>query len=370
MTAPVTVGLTKYAYLKGARNALHAFGLIPDEDHTVRNLALGGTAALPFAGLIGRRASRITPESGPHIANIEELARRAQPGDVLLSADTGRLRDTSLGGTDFAHTSPVLGKRQGVGVLGMPTTERSTQTLEQLLKSAPSVTAPTELFGSDRLVLLRPKTPYTPEQLRAFTARGLRGSAQVFSSTHALQSGLRELFLPKLKAFETPVSACEGPICSSLTAKALEAGVKPSVSGKALEHALPYDFARSDAFDVIGHAATPTAKKITSKASLLARQLGLRTAIGLGSAGALYAATEDPALVAGAGGAALTPILLRRLLGKGSKGRFALPPFLRALALSPNIGAIRKKILTRSIPLALAGGGLSYLAGQRALGDT
>jgi hypothetical protein len=65
----------------------------------------------------------------------------------------------------------------------------------------------------------------------------------------------------------------------------------------------------------------------------------------------------------------LAPTLTRRLIGGGSRGRFAVPPFLRAFNISPQVGAIRRKILTRSLPLALAGGGLAYLAGRQLRGD-
>lgn len=40
---------------------------------------------------------------------------------------------------------------------------------------------------------------------------------------------------------------------------------------------------------------------------------------------------------------------------------------LRAFKRSPNVGAIRSKILSRSLPIALTGGGLAYLAGRQAL---
>ena len=358
------------SYKYGASSARKFLGLEPEEDHTVRNVAIGGIATTPFAGLIGRKKIHITPESGPRFENIEALSHHAQPGDILLSADTGNPAGTSIGGTDIAHASPVVGTRQGHGLISLPSTEKLPPTdVEGMLKRAPEATEPTKLFGSDRLVLVRPKTPYTPEQLRTFTERGLQEGERIFSSPHAIHSAFREIYFPKLKVLESNKPKCEGPICSSISANALEAGGKPSITGKPLEHALPYDFARSDKFDVIGHAVAPGARKVTSRASQLARQIGLRAALGLGGAGALYAATEDPAIAMGAGGAALTPMLARQLLGSGSKSRFALPPFLRAFNVSPNVGAIRRKILARSLPLALAGGGLTYLAGRHFLGD-
>lgn len=62
-------------YSQGRDRARSALGL--DEEHTVRNIALGATAAAPFAGLIGRGPIQITPESGPRFSSLKSLEHHA-----------------------------------------------------------------------------------------------------------------------------------------------------------------------------------------------------------------------------------------------------------------------------------------------------
>lgn len=355
----------------------------PAASHTARNLAVGGAALSPFLGAIGQRPVQHDPLLNTRIRrykSMAELARDAKPGDMLLTSKPEgsfwKYTIAPLTGSEFYHVQPVVGRRGGMGTstsagsFSDPSFAADTQ--KQLLQQ--SLKIPEELMneGYPDAVLLRPKTPMTPDQLKAFKKDMMARAQAEFNRKNAVGSWLHDLFVPKLKMFEKGknMPTCEGGICSSAPAMAYnEAGIQIA-KGKAARNAFPGDFLRSDALHAVGayvpnkYKPNPILRRATPYLT--------RGAIGAGLAGTLYAGTEDPALLAAVPGMALGSAAggqIERLLRQKKK---AVPSFRQGVlvdlleATPLQRERMLRRLLTGRVPGALLGGALAY-GGGRAL---
>jgi hypothetical protein len=349
------------------------------ESHALRNTLMAGAAASPFAGLIGQKPLIHDPHLNanvPRAKSYQEISRMAQPGDVLMTGKPGGSFWKSvikpLSGSEFYHAQPVVGRRgqHGTTVSAGQFTDPSfdgwsqksildadAKTVSQLMKSEyPDVT------------LLRPKKSMTAEQIKKFQTNAFRRSRQGYDNVAAVRSWAKDMFVPKLKMFEDKKGpgACVGDICSTLPAKAYAAAGQNVIHGKSTADAFPSDFLRSEHLEPV--AAHVQGDYKMSPGMRRAMPYMTRGAMGLGLAGATYAASRDPALASVPLGLMAGNSLANRL-APHLKGE--TPPWLTLGAqLWDTKGKARNKLLKgfleRRLPLTLAGAGASYL-GTRAI---
>lgn len=361
--------------------------------------AVGAAALSPFAGLIGRQKMRHDPlqgAQGVEYKDLRSLSRAAQTGDVLLtSKPSGSLFKsviTPAGGSQFYHAQPVTGTMDGHGytlsagdLAGQdikPSQAKHWDTRIDKYFKQPSVQY------SDA-VLLRPKTPMTKEQIKALQTEYGKRVVRDYDNTKALSTFARELFVPKLDSLARlrPETVCEGNVCSTLPAMAhQEATGKRVVPGKASQDIFPTDFLRSSEYELVGSHVTPETRALEGtlrrKLAPWLLRAGLGTALGAGT----YAATEDPSILAAAGGAyagnklldtAFTSETLRdklpeRVLKHLPVDAYDKYPTLweaAETALSterntPSGRALMSNLLKRRLPAIALAGGMGYGAGK------
>lgn len=375
-------------YGQGVSKALRWLGLqdSPEESHLGRNIAMGAAATTPFLGLIGQQRLRHNPLLNPDIrrGSLEELARRARAGDVVVTGKGGS-PVTSLTGNELWHAEPVLGRRggKGIGVSGGELTPRQLRLAgelhperaahyEELAKAIEKDPRQLEkhiepldkrLRGvqQDRLVLLRPKKELSPAQIEKLRRVGYSEAIKPYQIRRAFSTQLKDWFLPKIPGLERlGRTQCSGNICMTPAAHGFESvhGGTPVVPGKAAKDVISSDFLRSKHYEPVMAHIDEAAAKNYGKLHRLG-SLGTRAALGLGLAGSIYGLTEDPATAAIPVGAAGAPALARKAFG------FKTFRPLRQLLKHDSKRSLRlKNISRRTLPLMLAGGLGSYLAAR------
>lgn len=384
-------------YSRGRDRARSALGL--DEDHTLRNIAVGGAAAAPFMGLIGQKKLLHDPHMGakPMLGqmDVHKLMMEAQPGDIVAySLGKGGKQGIypqlfeSLLGTPYHHVEAVVGKHEGLYgksiAPGQELTGDITSSVPEQLNRVKTIGQHAAEGGYRDVILLRPKQfmesggQITPE-IQRFIDRGVLAGREPFVLPRGIKGVLRDLFIPKIRGLtdrsttQALGDAYKGMVCSTGTCEALAAGTgqrSPVVPGKGAREVLPPDFLRSPNLRLIAHAPGPEAITQAGKYKRLARNLGIRAGIGLGLAGATYGISEDPTATALAAGAA-TPWLVRGALGKRLEHPMTQLPKLKHLVYSytgPSefSKAIQKGFRRRTLPLMAAGGLAAYLAARKA----
>lgn len=392
-------------YKLGARTLRQRLGLQePEKDHTVRNVAMGAAAASPFMGLIGQKPITKDPHINPSIrrTTLREISELARPGDVVVSSEPHwsgwKLFQTPVTGTEFYHAFPVVGQRQGRG------TDVTAGELYDPKRKKPLTTTGAkrqlEELQSDMrrqkyrdVMLMRPDQPLNPDQVKAFQEETLRRAQTKYAPSRGVRAFLRDIFVPKVKGLENISPTCEGNVCSTLPSQAHKTVTGTNlVPGKPAKSILTADYLRE------GSKLKPIAAHIRSTPRFSPRAmrtlgLGLRGGLGLGLAGGTYAVSEDPALAAVPLGLALTPTLGRRVAARLAERRAQraaetagekITPALLTTARKRGYNVFRplghainyigdmsqtarlklKGIGKRTIPLALAGGLASYLAGK------
>lgn len=402
-------------YKLGVSDALARLGLAEpeEESHLARNVALGGLAAAPFAGLIGRQKLIHDPHAGAEVAkakDLYELSRRARAGDVLVAGSPKwsgwKMVQSPITGSPFFHADQVVapgryflaGERfvdpkdftDKKGVLDKVKYEAELKRQAELPpRRAIWQSSHIPQYGQhgyEDVMLMRPKKKLTPAQLSALKREAARGAQLPYEFSVGTKGVAKELFLPKLNIWQKlrnlvqrnkPV-VCKGNVCSTLPAQSLhDAGVvEQVVRGKAPQSVLSADYLRSGAFEPVMHWRSPTAAPEMSAKALRRLGLGVRGALGLGLAGTAYGLSEDPLLGAGVLGTAATPTAIRALLDlkKRGLGYETFRPLSRGMSDINRIAeggkdAIKglkglKRIGGRTIPLALAGGLATYLGAK------
>ncbi len=270
--------------------------------------AVGVAAASPFGGLIGRKKILHDPlqgAEGKNFRTLSELSRQARPGDVLVTSKPAgslfkRFIDP-IGGSQFYHAQPVVSRKNGAGqtLSAGDLSDWQYANPKDALHDAHSI--PYSLNNAVNqypdAVLLRPKTPFTREQLEQLKTSYGERAVRDYDNTQAMKTGLRELFVPKLDFLtkKRPEVQCEGNVCSTLPSMAhYEATGRRVIPGKASQDVFPTDFLRSQEYELVGSRVTPETAALQSK---LRRRLApwlLRGGLGAGLAATTYAATENP----------------------------------------------------------------------------
>ncbi len=377
----------------------------PEEDHTVRNVAMGVAAASPFGGLIGRKPIIHDPLQGAvgeNYASYSDLAKAGKPGDILLmSKAKGSVFKNVIdpgGGSQFYHAQPVVGRKRGRG-----TTYSAGDQADISWKT--EAAADPKWRGRDYAsriddyvkgpvynysdgVLLRPKKPMSKgtqaKYLNALDARVPRD----YDGVQGFKAWMRDMFIPKIKGISDrrPDTICEGNVCSTMPAMAYhEATGRRVVPNVAAQDTMPVDYLRAQDYELVGSYVTPETRALQNKWTRKVAPLALRAGIGAGLAGSIYAGTEDPALIAGVAGAAYARPTLDMTMSRGGWGYENMPAKWRdaldrngiyqqfptaweaadsVLTKAPAAKGTMGKYLTRSLPLTVGTGALAYGAAK------
>lgn len=370
-------------------------------------VAVGAGLAVgsPFLGLIGQRKLVHDPHINENIRKLtlKELGRQARPGDVVLSSRPRwggfKVTQTPVSGSEFYHASPVYGRRGGLGTIidagdfGYDNPPRPT--ISGVSRIATPAPRHFSGHGYSDLVLMRPDKKLSPAQLKklqkALTARAY----QQYSVPVGAKAMLKELFVPKIKAFSkdlaksTPEAIrCSGTMCSALPSEAMaEAGILKNIAkGKGPSEVLPADFLRA------GSGYSPVGAVIKQKRALSAVSRALypyaaRAGIGLGIGGTIYGTYKDPVATAGVLGGMMTPSIMRALATRAVQygqhktkneamsavgnqlpklKRLVLEAFTPDPEITPELARkLKLRFATRTLPIGLLGGLGSFLAAKK-----
>lgn len=336
-----------------------------------RNLGVGALAASPFMGMIGEKKIIHDPHLNKDIKrydSIGDLGRVAQPGDVVMTSKRqGSLWKRliqPLSGSEFYHSQPVVDRRGGSArtlSAGEYThksfADHSTRDIRKGLESLPDL-AKRENYQD--MVVLRPKKPLTEAEMKIFRDEALARSRTKYDFGGAVKSWLHDAFVPKFEGLGGKSRPrCDGDICSTLPAEALNAVGRKVGVGKAPGRAFPTDFLRSENFQAVGAVTNGKGK---SDLYRRAAPIATRAALGLGLAGAGYAAYENPTLAAAPVGAAAGAYAANRMFGNKARPMLDLLTDLgKGKARMRAMGQIGGKVL------GTAAGGAAAYYGTKAL---
>lgn len=357
---------------------------VPPEDDegmsTGRKALIGAAAASPFAGLIGQQPMQHDPlqgAKGKNYASMEELARDAQPGDVLLtSKPKGSMFKNvimPLGNSQLYHAQAVTRAPGGMGrtlsvpdLFGEDIPEGQGHHYDYAI---PEYMADPNV-NYDSAVMVRPKTPMTPEQLEVFQKAVGERATHHYDSSKALGTFFRDMFVPKVPWLQNhrPDTVCEGNVCSTVPAQAYhEATGKRVVPNKPAQDTFPTDFLRSNEYELVGSHISPEVRALENTPWRKIAPLAIRGGVGLGMAGLAAGATEQPEVAGGVGGVLGTNALLNRVVPTPVEDAAPLiPSYMDVLHHGEQFGGegltsapARKEMarfLTRRVPLLAAGG--------------
>lgn len=367
-------------------------------------------AGSPFLGLIGQKPIIHDPYQNKNIKrmNWDQLQRAARPGDMILTnkrQGTGWKTTQTPQGSEFYHAQPVVARRGGRGLSASAGenvySELRNLSPKQLLDYTRNIkTLARENHYSD-VMLMRPDTPLTSAQQKAFGEEALKRSRNPYDKIRAGTAWLKDIFLPKIGPGSTDIPKgyqCKNDVCSTLPANAYaKATGKSPFPGKLPGDILPADYLRE------GSGYRPVGARLSyegiSPERMRMRNLGMRGGIGAGLGLGTYAAIEDPYSIPTLPAAVLTPVLAQKIMEQVkkrkalSKVKGTVSPKLRESILDkarhssqvafPSFNAlldagkdsskesvkIRSNMLRRSLPLGLLGGagvyGLSQLLKNR-----
>jgi len=374
------------AHEAGVGYALEKLGLFSHEDkgHPLRKVLTTAGAVAPFLGYVGKQRLINDPNYGakPLVGrqSVHELMQEAQPGDVVVYRNGLPLDKLSpyATGSHWSHIEPVVGKHEGLYGTTALIGEPGTKTIGERFADP--------RFKSQELALLRPKLflnnagHITPE-MRDFIETAQTESPKSWELARSIRSGLSDIFMPKIPGFTERRHArvqggryC-GQNCATSTGEAMTAATgqaAPVVRGKGPRDLLPADFMRSKDFQLISHTFNPEIEHLTG-AEALTRGLGARAGIAALLAGGAYTMGADPTVAAGMLGG-LVPSAVRTLgrLEPGTLPKFK--HFTRAImnpqgteeALRVPAALIKRRFLTRTLPLGIGAGALAWLATRKA----
>lgn len=363
-------------------------------DIDTQDAIVGGAAVSPFLGMIGQQRLKHDPLRNKNVKrmSLDDLARQAQPGDVVLTSKPKSLWKTfqaPFQGSEFYHAQPIVGRRGGRGTTASAGNYRDKYYRKQNYKD---FLDEVETLGNEMkaekykdAIIMRPKKKMSPAEHKKFIEQSLDRVRTDYDMDRAKSSWLRDLFVPKVKPFDrgksskikykgnVPVS-CEGNICSTVPAQAYSEATGRNIVRKPGSHTLPTDYLRSNEYVPVGAHISDAAQKARRIQPYLARG-----AMGAGLAGGAYALTEDPALAAGAAGAVGGSMLAERVMNARGAAKGLSPskvnyPSLRTTAydmLNADNRGQKIKALGRlakyNLPATAAGAGLAYLGGRKLL---
>lgn len=272
--------------------------------------AVGVAGASPFAGMIGQERLKHDPTRGAkmqHFQDMEELSRRARPGDIILTSkakSSYKKPQSWMFGSEYYHAQPVVGRRgdHGTTVSAGDYPEKKYKRMSPQAFGRKIETVKDMMAGEayTDAVLLRPKRKLTPVELERFVASTIDRSKAKYTKTRAVSAYVKDVFLPKLipagllnrHGGITPT--CVGDVCSTAPAQALTSATGRSVvRGKAAKDVMPADFLRSEHFKPVGKVGTG-ARRVSAL-----RPLALRAGLGAGLAGLTYGVMRAAKAISG-----------------------------------------------------------------------
>lgn len=287
--------------------------------------AMGVAGMSPFAGMIGEQPIRHDPLQGAEghtFETLRDLENAARSGDVvLMSKPEGSFFKNVImpsGDSQFYHAQPITHTDKGRaytvsagdlhGVYDNPEALRDPDTLFGAVKEKNWTL--TDYMSSGHhpytdAVLLRPKKPMTPEELRRFKEAIGDRATRIYDDDKGIGTFFRNTFVPKHDFFTRgrPDTVCEGNVCSTMPAQAYhEATGRDVIPGKRAQDVFPTDFMRSGEFDQVGSHVSPKTRALEKTWLRRAAPWLLRGGMGAGLALGTYEATEHPAEAGAVGG--------------------------------------------------------------------
>jgi len=359
--------------------------------NAVKGGIIGAAASAPFLGMIGEKKFVHDPRTNPHIPrtnSLEEIQRAAQPGDVVLTTRGGmnpyKTPQSLITGSDYFHAEPVVHNKGGIGhaitSASLYGTPKSTQ---EVMESAVPIGSginivdpehPSALTGEDNLILMRPKTPLTPEQQAKYIEDFIPRTQTPYSSETAIGNWFKNVLVPKgNKVVHDPSCANAGDICSTAVSRSYEAATgNPVVPHKPTHETMPSDLLREgSAFEpVMYRFNTPEALEASKVVQKIHTPIAARAALGLGTAGLAYGATEHPEVAGGVAGGLASTNAMRKVMELAHREKMNRPAaYFKANSQLPSgwnmldeIGMPKGKVapavgkfLTRTVPVAAAG---------------
>jgi hypothetical protein len=381
-------------YKLGVSSALARLGLTQpeEESHLGRNIAMGAAAGLPFLGLIGQKKLLHDPLRTPEqfegvrrYKTLRGLEHAVGPGDILVAGNPGwegwKAVQSPTTGSHFYHAdiAPSQGKYMPAGELYSTRPERMERRRGWSPREAFRRAGRLRDYPYEDVVVLRPRQALTPEQVKRLREIIKEQALRPYEASVGAQSVARDVFVPQTvgKANPGPV-VCKGNVCSTMPARAYEELGMPLLS-KPGQRVTAADLLRSELLEPVAYRTAPEARAAARTMRMMPYLT--RGALGAGLAASVYGLSEDPALAAVPIGMAAAPALTRGAMdlagmspavanalrlntkspyGWGTRVFEAAPSLLSGLK-EPGV---LKSFLTRTTPLALAGGLAAYLGAK------
>jgi hypothetical protein len=221
-------------------------------------LAAAGVGALPLAGLIGQKKIQHDPYFNKSIPRMsrKELERLAQPGDILVAGKSGfepyKFPQEIVTGSSFYHAEPVVTRWKDRGltmdaghIYGMdgPEKTRSLKVMEDYAR---------DFSPHENMVLLRPKKPLSPEQMKSYLKDITWGGSNKYQVPNTVSAWLHDLLAPKVNLTGKARYECTAGICSTVPGQALANVGREVVPGVKGRYLMPADFLRSEHYSPVG----------------------------------------------------------------------------------------------------------------------
>jgi len=347
-----------------------------EDSNRKQQIAVGAAAASPFVGMIGQGKIKHDPirnKSIKSFSSMADLEDAAKPGDILVTSkkkSTWKTFQSPFSGSEFYHAQVVADRTRPGGMPGAwnqattvsiedPHEEKAFRgkSRDEIRKGLDTVGDTMKgKKGYGTLMLLRPSKELTPAQVKTFVEEAMDRSRQEYGGARAVKAWAKDIFLPKgrisellnkphqvkyetIKGKKVPV-VCSGDVCSTMPAAAYEKATgRKLVPGQGAGGVMPADLLRTNELKPVG-AFGDRKYKLRKYGPL-----GSRAALGLGLAGTTAAVTEDPAAVAGVGGAVAGAEGAAALAGRGHGKQIAALEAKMKNAKGPGAAAaLAKKI--------------------------
>ena len=264
----------KWSFDQGAEAAYTRFGVswgrqkrAGDDDVAAAAVATAAGAS-PFLGMIGQQPLVHDPYLNKDIPRMSfrEVAEAARPGDSILTSTDGlspwKTPQSVSTGSGMYHVEPVVGQRDGLGLVIKPGEELqgAAGTNEEIRAQLRDIETRMNQGKAKNVLLMRPKD-INSAQASAIAEDALTRARGPYHDARAVKAYLKDIFVPKMERRAkgaipevTPGEASHhGTVCSTPSSCAYEkvTGNKV-VPGQPTIDALPSSYLRSRNFVPIG----------------------------------------------------------------------------------------------------------------------